>query len=114
MYVLLYLLAANQYLNQNSDRVGIRRKGNEVSSLFGKRKDSEVRLEHKFICLASCNQQRIPTTDAEKNKLLMGGLGEKEIDDVELSAGEFKGLLYHHFLSLKKGGGFKFLSMLQI
>ena len=40
----------------------------------------------------------------------MAGLSEKEIDfaDLDLSAVEFRGLLYRHFPSLKEGGGFQF------
>lgn len=115
MYVFIVMSAANRCLNQlklNGDRVGRRRKAKEeVSSLFGKKKKTvKCVWKHKFICLANRNQQRIPTTDAEKDKLLMAGLGEKEIEfsDLELSAEEFRDLLYHHFPSLKEGGGFQF------
>ena len=66
--------------------------------------------KHKFVCLADRNQQRIPTTDTEKDELLMAGLGEKEIafTDMELTAVEFRDLLYFHYPSLQDGGGFQF------
>lgn len=91
----------------------------EVSSLFGhsrlghsRQSTSKTKCEwkHKFICLASHEQVRIPTTDWEKDALLEAGLGEKEIEfnDLNISADEFRDLLYEHFPRLKDGGGFKF------
>ena len=101
------LLSVGQLKPRESNKAPVGRKRRikeEVSSLFGKRKKTVAKCvwKHKFICLAKCNQQRIPTTDAEKDKLLMAGLGEKEIEftDLELSATEFRDLLYHHFPSL--------------
>ena len=40
----------------------------------------------------------------------MAGLGEKEIEffDLELSAAEFRDLLYRHFPTLQEGGGYQF------
>ena len=108
------LLSVGQLkLKESNNASGRRRKiKEEVSSLFGKKKKTAIRCvwKHKFICLTNCNQQRIPTTDAEKDKLLMAGLGEKEVDftDLELSAVEFRDLLYHHFPNLQQGGGFQF------
>ena len=81
------LLSMNQLKPKESDKLGRKRKmKEEVSSLFGKRKRAAIKCvwKHKFICLASCNQQRIPTTDAEKDELLMASLGEKEIEFTDL------------------------------
>ena len=56
------------------------------------------------------SQRRLPTTDREKDELIMAGLGEKEIEvfDLNMDAGEFRELLYWHYPSLKSGGGYKF------
>lgn len=96
-----------------SDKTQRRRKiKQEVSSLFGKRKKAAMKCvwKHKFVCLASRYQRRIPTTDAEKDELLMAGLGEKEIEftDLELTAAEFRDLICYHYPNLQEGGGFQF------
>ena len=47
--------------------------------------------KHRFVCLAYCDQNKIPTTDMEKNDLLQAGLGEKEVEfaSLDLDADEF-------------------------
>ena len=85
----------------------------EVASLFRKKAHVVAKKcvwKHKFVCLAYHDQRKIPTTDVEKDDLLQAGLGEKEIefDDLDVGAEDFRDLLYHHFPSLKEGGGFQF------
>ena len=101
------------HLKSAESMSGRRRKAKEeVSSLFVKKRKGVAKCvwKHKFICLADCKQKRIPTTDAEKDQLLMAGLGEKEIEffGLELSAAEFRDLLYRHFPTLQEGGGYQF------
>lgn len=53
---------------------------NEVSMLFNKKLKVEkkrVVWRYKFVCLAHRDQDRIPTTDAEKEKLYQAGLWER-------------------------------------
>ncbi len=98
-----------------------RKAKDEVSSLFKKKSKvsgptgnatecSKKAWKHKFVCLAFHDQSRIPTTEVDKDDLLRAGLGEKEvvISNLEIGADEFRDLLYHHFPSLKEGGGFQF------
>ena len=82
-------------------------KGGGLNHLFNKKNQS---WKHKFFCLAFCNQQYIPTTDYEKDKLLQAGLGEKEIlfEDIEIDSIQFKNVLFESFPRLKDGGGFQF------
>lgn len=81
----------------------------EVSSLF-RSKIKCCTWKHRFICLAFHDQPKIPTTDTDKDALLEAGLGEKEIEfeDLDISADEFRDLLYEQFPRLREGGGFKF------
>lgn len=66
---------------------------------------------HKFFCLAFKDQERIPTTEGEKEELYRAGLGEKEItfEDVEMGREEFHESILDAFPRLKEGGGFRFL-----
>ncbi|ORU94807.1 MAG: hypothetical protein A6F71_09705 [Cycloclasticus sp. symbiont of Poecilosclerida sp. M] len=66
---------------------------------------------HRFVCLAHTNQWKIPTTEGEKDSLEKAGLGEKEIvfTTLNLSADEFKELLFDTFPKLRVGGGFQLL-----
>ena len=70
---------------------------------------------HRFVCLAVCEQDIVPTTDREKDILLEAGLGEKKlvIDNVECSAEEFREALYQEFPKLRDGGGFQFFKCRQ-
>lgn len=66
-------------------------------------------MKHRFVCLALRDQQKIPTTDVEKNNLLEAGLGEKVIEfpSLEASGEQFKDLLYSAYPKLRDGGGFE-------
>ena len=99
-------------LNQSRSKGNVKRKAKEeVSSLFKKKsKHKSIMWKHKFVCLASHDHNRIPTTDCEKDNLLEAGLGEKpiEFDDVDISADEFREIIYKHYPNLIEGGGFQF------
>lgn len=66
---------------------------------------------HKFVCLSSPDQEKIPCTDFEKEELFEAGLGEKEIcfENVDISQEEFKEIILQTFPRLEGGGGFRFL-----
>lgn len=84
----------------------------EVSGLLTKKKRHvKSAWHHKFVCLAYKDQNKIPTSDAEKEDLYQAGLGERKIsfDRLDISPNEFRDLLYHNFPRLKEGGGFQLL-----
>ena len=85
----------------------------EVSRLFNKKikPATSFAWKHKFVCLASTDQSRIPTTDVDKEVLYRAGLGEKEIffEQLDIDAVEFREILYQTFPKLKCGGGFQVL-----
>ena len=63
--------------------------------------------KHRFICLALYGQEKIPTTDEEKDDLYKAGLGEKVIEFPDLDVGreEFRSILFQEFPKLEDGGG---------
>ena len=90
----------------------------EMSSLFRgpprkktKVDSKKVAWQHNFVCLAYRDQEKIPTTDYDKEELFQAGLGEKEIlfASIDMSASDFKGLLMESFPKLKDGGGYQLL-----
>ena len=101
-------------LNQQKGNRSKRKAKEEVRSLFNKGKKpksaSKCSWKHKFVCPAYHDQTRIPTTDTEKDDLLQAGLGEKEIvfDDIEISAEDFRDIMYDKYPSLREGGGYNF------
>ena len=91
-----------------------KRMKNEVSMLFNKKPKVEkkrVVWRHKFVCLAHRDQDRIPTTDAEKEELYQAGLWEKEIEfeSLDIPQSEFREKLFKSFPRLRDGGGFQLL-----
>ena len=62
--------------------------------------------KHRFVCLSWRDQQKIPTTDVEKDDLLEAGLGEKliEFPSLDTSGEQFKDLLYSAYPKLRDGG----------
>ena len=54
----------------------------EVASAFvsSSKKPKKCVWKHRFVCLAWRDQQKIPTTDTDKDDLLEAGLGEKLIE----------------------------------
>ena len=71
--------------------------------------------KHRFVCLAYCDQYKIPTTDVEKDDLLQAGLGEKEIEfeSLDLDADEFRKVLFNVYPQLETAGGFQFFKCVQ-
>lgn len=96
----------------------------EVSScMLGKRfqkktprpkKKSRPAWRHRFVCLGYYGQERIPTTDADKDELFKAGLGEKEVEfeRLDLDASEFRAQLIKVFPKLSDCGGFQFCKCL--
>ena len=78
-----------------------------MASLFNK-KQKAIEWKHRYVCLANYAQQKIPTTDSEKDMLYKAGLGEKvvEFENMDGNAEDIRDLLYCVFPKLKYGGGF--------
>ena len=63
---------------------GKKRIADEIGTLFphqkkGKPVKKTSSWTHRFVCLAMCDQDGIPTTSSEKDRLICAGLGEKKI-----------------------------------
>ncbi len=69
---------------------------------------------HKFVCLASPDEERVPTTAIAKEMLSFAGLGEKKVfvQDVDCTTEEFHDILFTCFPQLKNSGGFELLRCL--
>lgn len=111
------LLALKRIKTEGTQR---KRKAKEVSSLFKKKSNKgggsgKCVWKHRFVCLAYCDQYKIPTTDVEKEDLLQAGLGEKEVEFVslDLDADEFRKVLYRAYPQLENAGGFQFFKCVQ-
>ena len=67
--------------------------------------------KHRLVCLAYCDQTKIPTCDFEKDELMEAGLGEKEVEfgSYDMGFTEIKEVLYEEFPRLQEGGGFQLL-----
>lgn len=112
-YKCTVLEAANQAINLLKETRCHKGKGRkrtlktEMASLFNK-KQKAMEWKHRFVCLANHEQQRIPTTDSEKDMLYKAGLGEKmvEFEDMDANAEEIRDVLYSVFPKLKTAGGF--------
>ena len=65
----------------------------------------------KFVCLASKDALHVPSSVAEKEELVKGGLGEKRIEfaNVDCSNEEFYEQLLSCFPKLSDAGGFELL-----
>lgn len=65
-------------------------------SFPSKKPPKKCSWKHRFVCLAKKDQQRIPTTDIDKDELLEAGLGEKniEFETLEMDGNEFRSVLY--------------------
>ena len=96
-------------------KAGRNKKGPEVSSLFRGKKaarvDKKPVWKHKFFCLAYKDQERIPTSEYDKEELFQADLGEKEVEfhALDLSDKQFKEVLLSYFPRLSQGGGYQLL-----
>ena len=65
--------------------------------------------KHTFYCLAYVGQSHLPSSEAEKDDLFEAGLGEKEVefDQLDISADEFKEILFEAFPQLRDAGGYQ-------
>ncbi len=65
---------------------------------------------HKFVCLASCCQEKVPSP-IMKEDLLSAGLGEKKITipDIDCTTSQFHEVLMDSFTKLRSAGGFELL-----
>ena len=79
-----------------------------MASLFHHKKAKASEWRHRFVCLANPEQQRIPTTDNEKDELYKAGLGEKliEFNNINADAEQIRDVLYTAFPKLENAGGF--------
>lgn len=88
-----------------------RRVKTKVSELFktGKR-PKRCTWKHRFVCLSSVGEEKVPTSAAYKDDLLKAGLGEQTIEFEVLDAGpeEFRDFIYEKFPKLRQGGGYEF------
>ena len=87
-----------------------RKMKSEMHKLFPQCKKRKTCVwKHRFVCLAYRDQEKIPTTDGEKDDLLQAGLGEKavEFSSLDCSAEEFREILYDCFPKLRDGGGYQ-------
>lgn len=66
---------------------------------------------HRFVCLSSTEDIRVPTAHSAREMLYRSGLGERKvhIPDVNCSPEVFHNILYDAFPKLKKSGGFELL-----
>ena len=80
-----------------------------LSAVFSKRPKSSS-WTHKFICLATTGQERVPAP-VMKEDLLLARLGEKKIviPDVDCTTLLFHDVLVEAFPKLKNAGGFELL-----
>ena len=93
---------------------------NEMSAAFTRKRGSggvkkpskglsRAVWKHRFVCLAHFGQTKVPTTEHEKSELFEAGLGEKEVkfSEIDISATQFRDVLYGTFPKLANGGGFQ-------
>ena len=70
-----------------------------LKSLFkkdNKRSRHQIAWKHTFVCLAYKDQNRIPTTELEKDELYEAGLGTQDIEfsSINMNAEEFLEMLH--------------------
>ena len=84
-----------------------KKRGSTGVSSKGKRK--KAAWKHNFFCLAYVGQDRLPTSEAEKDELFEARLGLKEIEfeHLDLTAEQFKEVLFESFPQLRAAGGYQ-------
>lgn len=67
--------------------------------------------KHKFMALSCKDQNKVPTTEIEKEELIQSGLGEMELEfpSLEMTTEEFKEFLFSAYPLLREGGGYQFM-----
>ena len=94
---------------EQKELFGHRAKG--VRATKGK-KPRPVPWTKQFVCLAYCDQSRVPLADEELDELYHAGLGVKKItipDLNEITNTRFRKIIVENFPPLANAGGFEFL-----
>ena len=88
-----------------------RRRSSSHGSATNKKAKLASTWTHIFYCLASCDQEKLFTTSALKNELILAGLGEKKIkiSNIDCNVKEFHEEIMNSFPKLRNAGGFEFL-----
>ena len=76
------------------------------------KKPRPVPWTKQFVCLAYCDQSRVPIADEELDELFHAGLGMKKItifDINNVTDSMFRKIMIDNFRPLEKAGGFEFL-----
>ena len=80
--------------------------GDRSSKYSKRKKKARPPWTKQFYCLAYCNQDHVPVTEEELDKLFHTGLGLKKItvpDMNTLSNSHFRGIILENFPSLREG-----------
>ena len=99
-------------MEEHSNNFSSKRKRTSLPLFTKKSKPSS--WTQKFVCLASKDGVKVPTSMGGKEELLLAGLGEKKlvIPDVDCTTCEFHDVIITAFPKLKDAGGFELLRCL--
>lgn len=86
-----------------------RKRGAGSKPAITSKKAKRAAWKHEFVCLAYCQQKKVPTTECERDELFEAKLGKKEIEfsTLEMDANAFREVLYEAYPKLRDGGGFQ-------
>ena len=86
-----------------------RKRGAGSKPAITSKKAKRAAWKHEFVCLAYCQQKKVPTTECERDELFEAGLGKKEIEfsTLEMDVNAFREVLYEAYPKLREGGGFQ-------
>ena len=95
---------------EHRNNFGCRRKSGGMEIGRSKRPKHSNSWTHKFVCMAYTDQDKC-CTSAEKNELMLAGLGEKKITlpDIDCSPEDFRKCITTAFPKLDASGGFEYL-----